>query len=537
MIPALARRGQSLIELIVGIGIGVLFITAAIGIITVSLRLDVQNKFSQTGGELTQQTMEQVISFANADWHNIDSLANDTPYHLTPSSGFLSSVVGSSTVTLTGAGEFETSFMTTRVYRSATTGDILDDQSGTYDPSTIKVSVATEQSGVTDRSQRVLLTHYLTRVRDRIWWQDDWSSGSSSPTTVTHPAGNTYHGPLTFSNATNTEWTSIGQLTIFDPQQNLSTTIGSGIDPAHHYAWNDVTGWIDFIFHHNISVGSAITGYAYSPAIGDIALDCATTPNGNICATPPGTGSADFGLAQAANGVITGFAWNSEVGWISFNSLNCDADVNSFIDVACGSDNASIAAPAYGVSIDGSGYFHGMAWNDAVGWISFNSSDCDTDNGGAGNGFVDVACAGDNSTVQTFTYDVKSGANQVGVGDLESVTYNTGRVGGAGLNTIMYQGPALPSGTRVLLRIATSDCSNGATNAPTCNTGTWSFLGPAGTNGNGDYYEPAGPNVPLAVTRAYANNKRYLRYRLLLLSDTSLTNGPTVYDVILNWSH
>ncbi|MDP2736970.1 MAG: hypothetical protein Q8O59_04310, partial [bacterium] len=61
--------------------------------------------------------------------------------------------------------------------------------------------------------------------------------------------------------------------------------------------------------------------------------------------------------ASASNNV-TGWAWSSNVGWVSFNCTNDSP--------ACGSSN-------YGVSVDlTSGHFSGYAWSSSVGWISFN---------------------------------------------------------------------------------------------------------------------------------------------------------------------
>lgn len=70
---------------------------------------------------------------------------------------------------------------------------------------------------------------------------------------------------------------------------------------------------------------------------------------------------------------VSGWAWSSNIGWVSFNCTNDSP--------ACGSSN-------YGVSIDSaSGHFSGYAWSPNVGWISFNetgapdytfNSSCDT---------------------------------------------------------------------------------------------------------------------------------------------------------------
>ncbi|HOZ56501.1 MAG: hypothetical protein BWY51_00344 [Parcubacteria group bacterium ADurb.Bin316] len=65
-------------------------------------------------------------------------------------------------------------------------------------------------------------------------------------------------------------------------------------------------------------------------------------------------------FVQAGDGDnVRGYAWSSNIGWISFNSLD---DLGSMVD--------------YGVSVDpDSGNFSGYAWSSNIGWISFNRSD------------------------------------------------------------------------------------------------------------------------------------------------------------------
>ena len=523
--PCRKQLGQSLIELIVGIGIGVLFITAAIGIITVALRIDFQNTYAQTASELAQEMIEQVGTFANADWHNIDSLPSSTPYSLATSSGFFVAESGSSTVVL-GNASYDVSFMTEWVYR--TNAEVITTpENGSWDPSTLKIVVVAEQTNLPANAPRITLSHYLTRIRDRVWIQTNWANGSSAfigPTTDSPATG-------AFANATNTTWNVSGQLTIADPTKNLQITAGSGIDPAHHYAWNDVIGWIDFIYYSNVSVGSTISGYASSSA-GDIALDCSTTPNGNICVTAPGSGVSEFKVSQDVGGILSGFAWSDSLGWISFNCSNMTMCVT---DNSCPAGTAPCSTPSggadYHVYIDGSGFFHGVAWNDAIGWISFNSGTCDTN----ANGFLDSGlCGGDDATTVAHSYSVKTGVSQVGLAELDSMIFDTSRTGGAGINTIMWKG-SRPSGTRVAFQIASSNCTGGETNPPTCSSGTWSFIGPNGTNST--TYEPISYDVPLKINRQYHNNHRYIRYRAMLYSDAAQTTGPTVNDIILNWSH
>jgi hypothetical protein len=71
---------------------------------------------------------------------------------------------------------------------------------------------------------------------------------------------------------------------------------------------------------------------------------------------------------------VTGFAWSSNVGWVSFNSKDCDTNGNGYIDTgACGgTDNSSTPSYNYGVNVElSSGNFSGHAWSPSVGWIDF----------------------------------------------------------------------------------------------------------------------------------------------------------------------
>ena len=129
----------------------------------------------------------------------------------------------------------------------------------------------------------------------------------------------------------------------------------TNIDSTYRYAWNDLIGWVDFYTTDNVNVSSTqLLGYA-SSSVGFIALDCATSPNGDVC------GTSNFKVLKDGTGDLSGYAWNDNVGWISFSGTTTENQV-------------------YGVSISPtSGDFSGWAWNDNVGWFSFNCS-----NSGAG---------------------------------------------------------------------------------------------------------------------------------------------------------
>jgi hypothetical protein len=90
--------------------------------------------------------------------------------------------------------------------------------------------------------------------------------------------------------------------------------------------------------------------------------------------------------AFAATGDVEGYAWGGGgtpnpagydgIGWISMNSTGCDTDKNTFPDVACGGNNTSGVLLPYAVNIPSSGNLSGYAWSEHYGWISFNDNGC-----------------------------------------------------------------------------------------------------------------------------------------------------------------
>lgn len=302
---------------------------------------------------------------------------------------------------------------------------------------------------------------------------------------------------------------------------------GGGIDTTNKWAWSDTAGWIDFHGPGNgVNVkddGLKNYGFFYSNSDSYIALDCQTTPNGNICS------SVNFYVSNDSNGNLAGWAWNDAYGWISFCGNPGGGSTYN------GSTWVCPAGPTYQVTIDAEGDFHGWAWNDVIGWISFNCN-----NSGIGN-----TCSASNYKVNT-KWKGGGGSGSGGSstsGSLESSTYDTGFSEGIVLNSIMWLGSTGVGGTNIVkFQVATANCSNGAT-SPTCTTsigwggsktsGDGAFVGSDGTSAT--YYQPSGPGMPVAIPAIYHNNKRYFRYRVFIEKDAAATT-PIVRDIIINWS-
>lgn len=261
------------------------------------------------------------------------------------------------------------------------------------------------------------------------------------------------------------------------------------------WAWNDVIAWIDFYNDNNGAniLETNLQGYA-SSSMGEVALDCATSPAGNIC--DPNV----WKVLNDSAGRLSGWAWNDVVGWISFcggqSSTNCPGSVS------------------YRVLVSGAtGDFSGYAWNDAVGWISFN-------------------CVGppDHCNGGTTQYKVATTwTSSSTTGYLDSSTFDTGVSGGAQINSVSWQGsmPVPTDDSFVAFQFAASNSSSGP----------WDYQGPDGTANT--YYPLIGvssPNVAIPVSYTLHNNLRYFRYRMTLASNQAQTFSPRVDNVSVNWS-
>ncbi len=71
---------------------------------------------------------------------------------------------------------------------------------------------------------------------------------------------------------------------------------------------------------------------------------------------------------------VSGFAWSENIGWISFNSLNCDPDNNGQSNGGAGCPTVGTVIQSYGVNVDLAGNFSGNAWSENIGWISFDNT-------------------------------------------------------------------------------------------------------------------------------------------------------------------
>lgn len=85
--------------------------------------------------------------------------------------------------------------------------------------------------------------------------------------------------------------------------------------------------------------------------------------------------SSPFPVSAGAEHNLSGWAWSEHLGWMSFNSKNCDTDGNGQSNGGTGCPPLGTLMANYGVNVDITGLLSGYAWAESSGWTSFNSGE------------------------------------------------------------------------------------------------------------------------------------------------------------------
>lgn len=488
-------KGQSLIEMLIALGIGVILIGGVTALITTNLRSSSDSRTAQSAAALTQEVMEAARSKAEVNWNAFYALGKTSANKYYIASSTLAITAGTESVTL-GEYSFTRYFYVENVNRAECgTGSVTTDavtgaphdcgvvflpsdaDAIAEDPLTQKVTVVVEWNGESVKQEQV-----VSRARNGAFRQTDWSGASGDNSVATVPNDR-------YSTSTAIETTTTPGAIKAAISGGGGTPMVPNMDGAepNHWAWNDVIGWIDFNYGPgNVGVhNDKLFGYA-SSSVGLIAFDCATTPNGDMC----GGAAGDWKVSNVG-ATLKGWAYNDVIGWISFDSVTATA---SF---------------PYGVTIDASGELKGFAWNDVIGWISMNCNQ---------------PSAGINTCGTNPPYRVKtSWVSSPNTGSLTSSIFDLG--GRVALNSVIWKG--LESGGVVRFQIAASTNSTGPWN-------TSDYKGPDGTSGT--TYDTEGPDVSTMLDPKKFSDVRYVRYKIFIESNAARTDSPEVRDIVLNYS-
>lgn len=173
------RAGQSLIEVLVALAIGVILIGAAAFAIATTLRLSGDREKSQIASGLAMELAEKVEAVTSADWlsiYNLPVKGLAGQYFVATSTGDLVITSGVEQVTFQNA-VFTRFFTVDDVCRDSGAGSFLvdcGDAGALGDPSSQKISISVSWN-VQGALKSSVLTRYLTRSQNAVFRQSDWS--------------------------------------------------------------------------------------------------------------------------------------------------------------------------------------------------------------------------------------------------------------------------------------------------------------------------------------------------------------------------
>lgn len=171
--------GQSLIEIVIAVAVAGLIITATITGLVFILRVSEEDIAWQTASSLQRQMFDGVSITAGKDWQEISKTFPGRNYYLKPSDseGNYKIVDGKTSSDINGV-VYEQFFTVSEVERGGN-GDIVD-SGGVLDPSTKKIDIFI--SWPTGEGEAVsTVNYYLTRVKNEVFLQTDWSGGNTEP--------------------------------------------------------------------------------------------------------------------------------------------------------------------------------------------------------------------------------------------------------------------------------------------------------------------------------------------------------------------
>lgn len=185
------QSGQALLEVLIGLAVAAILIGGATAGIVMVLHSNVETKSFQVASSLGQKLIDDVKTVAEAKWYDIYSLTKGSSgQYYVAASGTTLIVLSGATTTTVGNITYTQFFFVGNVNRTSCGTASTTESSATTctswpggesditeDPSTQKITskVQWPSSG---RTLEVTLSTYLTRWRNSVSQQTDWSGGS-----------------------------------------------------------------------------------------------------------------------------------------------------------------------------------------------------------------------------------------------------------------------------------------------------------------------------------------------------------------------
>lgn len=195
------REGQSLIEVLVAVSLGAIFVIGAFAVLSPALKTSGDALRVQAGAALAKQLLENATVLAESNWHAIDALATSSAnhYYLITSSVPFTAATGTESIAV-GTTTYARAFYLEDVYRDTGSNGKISASGSYYDPSTKKITVLYSWGPAPSSS----ITSYLVRAMDQVFTVTDWSGGGGQAGPVTATSVNSQFSTSSSIDATTT---------------------------------------------------------------------------------------------------------------------------------------------------------------------------------------------------------------------------------------------------------------------------------------------------------------------------------------------
>lgn len=514
------QNGQLLIELLVTLFVGGLFLLGAtLGIVSI-MRYSFETRGNQTAAGFAKDLIDNAVLAARADWHSLYDVAKGSSRHyfFAPDASTTAVIEGDESVLFndvraglvgqwkfdevsgaiayntSGNGIHATSSNTTRIApENCILGRCMgfDGVASYIDAGTSTHLKATEDVTLSAWVRWNSGTGYIIGKGAGNDYTQMWYLRVNSNGTIEFIGGNATSNGIAFDLVTTSTITAglwnhlVAEISGTTATIYINGTLSSSASIVGERQSND----------GNVYIGRRVDGFApFNGMLDDVRI---------------------YHRSLSVNEIDDLYNSPIYIRYITIENVNRDGSGNISVS---GIDDPSTQKITASVFWEGGRNLHLYRYIVRGGFTTLMFT---TWSGGSGNAGVITAATSTFATSSNIVYNVDSYltlATTTSGGWLESPIFDTQIIGGAAMNSLIWQGTQ-PPGTVVKFQLAPSN--NVA--------GPWNYYG---SDGTGTTYFTAAANISIPVTNVH--NYRYIRYKVFL--DPSGGNTPTVDDVILNWS-
>ena len=183
------KRGQSLIELLVAIALAAIFFGGAVLLITQFLAANKLNREIQVAIDLGGELTDSIRVFSEQDWQNLFVLSKgvSNQYYVTTTPSF--AVLGGNESITVGGISYTRWFYVASTSRGESGNIEAVYSQANADPSTYKIVTRITWA---QNSDGLSFSEFLTRSKNRIFRQTDWSGGDGQETFLGENPNNRY---------------------------------------------------------------------------------------------------------------------------------------------------------------------------------------------------------------------------------------------------------------------------------------------------------------------------------------------------------